>query len=514
MANPAQALTASRPPLRKKLSERWYAKVGIRVFGFERLLDWYLSARHLRVRTRAALNGASRLALKRRTELISSLKVEGGAGQTRSRTDAPSGNSDAGLPRQRRRGALKIAVFIPGFHTGKGGAEKVAGRVAATLAEAGNTVHLCCRPQHAGAAAYRADEGVEVRHVFERDDDQIEALRPENYDLVIGFAMRGFYLRIAAIARMLGAPFIIQECNNPRFIALNLRGAHMCRDDEDTYWLRQAVFAHAAGIRLTVPHYAESVEREMKPFTYAFYNSFAAPTPHMRPLAKKFICVGAMKNAQKNGLDAIAAFCEFAAEHPGWSLHLYGENKYRAATQQILKRFPGAAIIDHGIIHDIDEIYGDAHALLIPSFHEGLPNVVIEAFSYGVPCIGYSDCEGVNQLIKDDDTGLLLDRAAPGAMTDAMRRTTDPDVRTRLSVNARRFAEENLRLEQWEANWLRLVENAANGLNNKGERQSPVAQEPSGAQAAQWSALLETYLHFGDHADGRRVRFANGEVSR
>jgi glycosyltransferase involved in cell wall biosynthesis len=514
MANPAQALRASPPPFRKKLSERWYAKLGIRVFGYERLLDWYLSSRLLRVRARAALSAPSRLALKRRTELISALKAKGGKGGTRSRANVPAGYSDAKPKRLRRNGELKIALFIPGFHMGKGGAEKVAGRVAATLAETGNTVHLYCRPQHAGPAAYRADEGVEVRHVFERDDDQVKALRPENYDLVIGFAMRGFYLRIAAIARMLGAPFVIQECNNPGFIALNLRGAHMCRNDEDTYWLRQAVLAQAAGVRLTVPHYAESVEREMKPFTYAFYNSFAAPEPHMKPLAKKFICVGAMKNAQKNGLDAVVAFCEFAAEHSGWSLHLYGDNKYRAAMQEILDRFPDAAVIDHGVVHDIDEIYGDAHALLISSFHEGLPNVVIEAFSYGVPCIGYADCEGVNQLIKDDDTGLLLDRTAAGALTEAVRKITDADLRQRLSTNARRFAAENLRLEQWEANWLRLVENAANGLNNKGQPQRPMAQEPSGARAPQWNALLGTYLHFGDHADGRRVRFTNGAPVR
>ena len=508
----AQSATASPPSSRKRLSERWFAKLGVRVFGYERLVDWYLSARRLQGWTRAALSGASQLALRRRTELISALRAETEGGGTRSRADARADEvvSSSELPHLRRNGDLKIAMFIPGFLTGKGGAEKVAGCVAATLAKAGNTVHLYCRPQQAGPPAYRADAGVEVRHLFERDDQQVESLRIENYDLVVGFAMRGFYLRIAAIARMLGAPLIIQECNNPGYIALNLVGTHLCRNDEDAYWLRQAVFAQATGVRLTVPHYAESVESDIKPFIYAFYNSFVAPARLLRPLAKKFICVGAMKNANKNGLAAVEAFCEFAAEHPGWSLHLYGKNKYRAGMQEILKGFPDAVVIDHGIVNDIDEIYGDAHALLIPSFHEGLPNVVVEALSYGVPCIGYADCEGVNQLIKNQDTGFLLDRTIPGALTDAVRWIADHDLRQRLSANSRRFAKEKLRLEQWEANWLRLVENAANGLNNKGERLKPVAQEPCEARATQWTALLETYLHFGEHADGRTVRFANG----
>ncbi|MEM7191314.1 MAG: glycosyltransferase, partial [Pseudomonadota bacterium] len=264
--------------------------------------------------------------------------------------------------------------------------------------------------------------------------------------------------------------------------------------------------SHAAAMRLTVPQYAKSVEGEVAPFTYAFYNSFSLPAMEYSPRQKKFIAVGAMKNPNKNGLSAIAAFCEFSAANPGWSLHLYGENKYADAMHELLVKYPEAKVIDHGIVHDIGSIYGDAHALLIPSYHEGLPNVVIEAFSFGVPCIGYSDCEGTNQLIRDLDNGFLLDRKVPNALSDAIARISDVGLRDELGSNARQFAEENLRLEQWEANWLQLAENAANGLNKHGEQQDPAARSPSG-RADQWSALLDTYLHFIDYADGRAVRF-------
>lgn len=505
MNNPTQELAAPLHPARVKLSERWYGQLGIRVFGYERLVNWYLGAKWKRASLEAYVNGRSRQALKQRKALIAALRAE--RDTTNSKAQIPDDAcrpEPKGEPR-RQNGDLKIAVFIHCFHTGRGGAEKVAGRVAATLSKAGNKVHLYCRSPGEKPQAYDAEGGVEVRYLHERDDEQIRALRAENYDLVVGFAMRGFYLRIAAISDMLGVPFIIQECNNPRFIGLNLLDAHVCRNDDETYWLRQAVCSRAAGVRLTVPHYAKSVEPDIKPFTYAFYNSFPTPTCASDSPKKKFICVGAMKNANKNGLVAIAAFCAFASRNPGWSLHLYGNNKYCGEMDELLSRFPGVEVIDHGVVYDLDQIYGDAYGLLIPSFHEGLPNVVIEAFSYGVPSIGYGDCEGTNQLIKDGQTGYLLDRTIPDALTGAIAQLSDASTRQRLSDNAKKFAAENLQVALWEENWLRLVENAANGLNTQGEEATPPGRTSS-KRGTEWRALLETYLHFLHYPDGRIAR--------
>lgn len=468
-------------------SERPLVKAGIWVFGYDRLLRWFKLSKSLKARSALLLSSGARRVLQRRTELIAALEEPAGA-------SAGSASADR-LP-SRPLSDLKVALLIPSFQMAKGGAEKVAGRLATTLADAGCAVHIFCRPPTAAGPAYTVDPRVAIVNGIEVDDKHVAQLARHRFDLLIGFGMPGFYARIPEIARLLDVPFVIQECNNPDYMARSLKGTHLCRSNREAYWLRQAVFAHAAAVRMTVPDYAGSVVPDIRPFVHAFYNGLASVcTPADAP-AKKMICVGAMKNETKNGLAAVRAFCAFSENHPDWSLHLYGENNRRAEMLRLMEKHPDSSIVDHGIVNDLNAIYKDAHALLIPSYDEGLPNVVVEALSYGVPCVGYADCSGVSHLIRDGETGLLLDRTEPRALEKALETIADPDLRARLSHNAARFAHANLEPATWEKNWLEVVRNAANACDAGGTPQRPAAENLADPRSSLWRELLGTYLYF------------------
>ena len=47
--------------------------------------------------------------------------------------------------------------------------------------------------------------------------------------------------------------------------------------------------------------------------------------------------------------------------------------------------------------------------MVVPSKYEGLPTVIIEALSYGVPIVGFKECKVMNYLIKDGYNGWLID---------------------------------------------------------------------------------------------------------
>jgi glycosyltransferase involved in cell wall biosynthesis len=64
-----------------------------------------------------------------------------------------------------------------------------------------------------------------------------------------------------------------------------------------------------------------------------------------------------------------------------------------------------------GFRHDIYSIYQLMDCLILPSFSEGLPNVVMEAMAQGVPVIG-SSVGGVEYLIEDGINGFLV---SPGS---------------------------------------------------------------------------------------------------
>jgi glycosyltransferase involved in cell wall biosynthesis len=51
--------------------------------------------------------------------------------------------------------------------------------------------------------------------------------------------------------------------------------------------------------------------------------------------------------------------------------------------------------------------------MVAPSLWEGFPNSVAEALAYGLPVGGFSDCEGVRDLIKHKENGWLISRTDP-----------------------------------------------------------------------------------------------------
>jgi len=79
---------------------------------------------------------------------------------------------------------------------------------------------------------------------------------------------------------------------------------------------------------------------------------------------------------------------------------------------------------------------------------DGVPNVVLEAMACGVPVLA-SDAGGVAEVIRADDTGLLVPPDDAESMAAAMLRLFEvPDLRRSLAERARRMVEEQFALDR------------------------------------------------------------------
>ncbi len=68
---------------------------------------------------------------------------------------------------------------------------------------------------------------------------------------------------------------------------------------------------------------------------------------------------------------------------------------------------------------------------------DGLPNVVIEAMSYGLPVVA-TDCAGMSDVVKDGETGYLVPQRDAKALAEALRKMVqDPDNARRMAGNAK-----------------------------------------------------------------------------
>ena len=95
---------------------------------------------------------------------------------------------------------------------------------------------------------------------------------------------------------------------------------------------------------------------------------------------------------------------------------------------------------------DVPALLADADLLVCPSLHEPLGNVVIEAWSAGLPVVATAS-DGPAGLIEDDESGMLVPLpgqpgGGPAALAGAIERLCrDAALRTRLGQAGRRAYE-------------------------------------------------------------------------
>ena len=72
---------------------------------------------------------------------------------------------------------------------------------------------------------------------------------------------------------------------------------------------------------------------------------------------------------------------------------------------------------------DIEEEYARSDLFVVASSFEGFGLVTAEASSAGLPCIGFSDCEGTNKIIKHGFNGVLVEPNGDrvGALATSLR---------------------------------------------------------------------------------------------
>ena len=105
---------------------------------------------------------------------------------------------------------------------------------------------------------------------------------------------------------------------------------------------------------------------------------------------------------------------------------------------------------------DIAEVWRQAQIAVLPSYREGLPKALLEAAAAGRPLLT-TDVPGCNELVRDDDNGLLVPVRSAPSLADALARlAADPALRARLGRRARQRAEEEFSSDQVIAQQLAL----------------------------------------------------------
>jgi glycosyltransferase involved in cell wall biosynthesis len=121
---------------------------------------------------------------------------------------------------------------------------------------------------------------------------------------------------------------------------------------------------------------------------------------------------------------------------PSIGFVLFGEGPLRESlTHAIARRGLAGRFVLAGFRADLDAFVPHFDLMVLPSFTEGMPNVVLEAFASGVPVVA-SDVGGIPELVEDGASGRLVQPGDPGALSKAILEVLDPE-ETRTAMGRR-----------------------------------------------------------------------------
>ena len=166
------------------------------------------------------------------------------------------------------------------------------------------------------------------------------------------------------------------------------------------------------------------------------------PTPFQvgepAPLTTKVVIAAGRLTAQKGFERLVAAWVPLATSHPDWQLRIYGDGqRWDDLNDQVAGSGVGDRILMGGVTDELESELANSAIYAMSSRYEGLPMVLLEALSKGVPPVSFDCPEGPRQLIDDEVNGLLVPEGDVPALTAALRRLMDDeDLRRRLGAQA------------------------------------------------------------------------------
>jgi len=123
----------------------------------------------------------------------------------------------------------------------------------------------------------------------------------------------------------------------------------------------------------------------------------------------KLICVGRL-SPEKGHLNLIEAISNLRLKGVHCELTLVGDGPFRGIIEETISTLHLQNYVTlHGFLNEVDTLQAIASSdiLVLPSFMEGLPVVLIEALGMAKPVLA-SRVAGIPELIEDGKTGLLF----------------------------------------------------------------------------------------------------------
>lgn len=158
--------------------------------------------------------------------------------------------------------------------------------------------------------------------------------------------------------------------------------------------------------------------------------------------SKTIISIGRL-TYQKNFESLLEAWKIVSKVKNDWQLMIYGIGENQKKLETIIKNENIKNVYLKGQTTDVESVYRSAAFYVMSSRFEGLPMVLIEAQSFGLPIISYDCPHGPAEIIEHNENGYLIENKNPTLLAESMLKLMTSDaLRSKFSENAQQHATE------------------------------------------------------------------------
>lgn len=185
---------------------------------------------------------------------------------------------------------------------------------------------------------------------------------------------------------------------------------------------------------------------------YFITASEGVDTELFKPLPAKngrFVVLLAARVLWSKGVAEFVEASDILKNHyPDIEFQLVGEPDFgnpQAIPEHTLKKWEQDGKLRYlGHQDNMPMVFNQAEIVVLPSYHEGAPKVIKEAFATGVPVIA-SDIPGCRRLVENGETGFLIPVRNGAALANAIKNLyEDSGLRISMGKKARNVAETRL----------------------------------------------------------------------
>ena len=210
-------------------------------------------------------------------------------------------------------------------------------------------------------------------------------------------------------------------------------GTDLPRENIKAHWDRKShlfadlIITNSHTNRLIITHFYPHVRKCITTIYNPVDLDLFCPRKEFKNLSLLKVVIASRIDSNKNAMLLIEAVALLhdrgqlsGMEFDWYGYELKGSTYLRDCMEVIVEKRLQDVITFHKPVHDIEQIYCKADAVLLPSRREGLPNTVCEALACGLPVMLSSVCDAGN-LVRDRYNGFLFDPNSPASLAKAIQ---------------------------------------------------------------------------------------------